>query len=60
MADAGATALNAFIQDGVRLSRQDEDNMQAFIADFFAAPDDSDDEISGTMNLNNPIIIINQ
>ena len=53
MADAVATALNS-MRSSVQLSPQDEESVQAFIADFFASSDspDSDSVLSGIMNFN--------
>ena len=51
MANAVATALNAFMHETVRLSPRDEENMQAFITDFFTSPEvDSDEELTGLYN----------
>ena len=48
MANAVASALNAFMRKSVQLSPRDEESAQAFIADFFASEvADSDDELSG-------------
>ena len=53
MADSIATVLNAFMRKSVRLSPQDEDSAQAFIADYFtSAVSESDDDLTGIMNFN--------
>ena len=44
-------ALNAFMREAVRLSPRDEEDMQAFITDFFTIPEvDSDQELTGLYN----------
>ena len=47
MADSVAAALNTLAKETLTLPREDEEQLQLFIADFFTTPDDYDDYSSG-------------